>query len=508
VDKETGNSKRTMALRKAMFLSLSLALIISLLAACSKSGESSSAERHVLRVGTLYGGPQDEQYFRQQYTDSYELNHDNIDIEIVSAINYNDQRFNQPKPGEQQKQPDPYEELKKMMTGDNPVDVIVVDYNYLRRMVQDNMLKQLDPLIQQDKFDLTDYVPTVMDGLKSVGDDNLYALTPTFSSSALYFNKKLFHDAGVEVPTDGMMWQDVFNLAARVATGTGKDRKYGFSFNRWPSDPFSDTQVYAQPLQLKTFDDKGEKMTVNTPEWERVWTTVAKLYKDKTVPNTQEIQQNPQDQKAVYNPYNGDLFMNGQVAMVIGEYGYINDITTANDNADKIEGFQKLDWDVVTVPQFPEKAGVGGNIFLSSLMGINAKAQNSDDAWDFIKFLNGRAWAKLKSRSMYEMTARKEFLKPRDGVTFNMDAFTKLKPVPPQTTDQEKIYRDMPNIWQVQNLAQPLFQEVIKGTKTSKEALAEWETKGNDMLKQIKANPNGPIDGGGTIYMGKGGYGG
>lgn len=485
---------KTGKLRRSLLVTLTLVMLGSLLAACSGAGEGSGSETRVLRVGTLYGSPQDEVWFRQQYTDAYELMNDNIEIEIVSAIDYNNQRFMTPE--EQKKQPDVYEELKKMLTGNNPVDVIVVDYNFLRRMVQDNLLQQLDPLIQKDKFDLSDYVPTVIEGIKAVGDNNLYALTPTFSSSALFYNKKLFADAGVPVPTDGMFWPQVFDLAGRVAKGEGKDRKYGISINRWGGDGFYEIQTYTGPLQLRMFDEAGEKMLVNTPQWEKVWTDIANLYKNKVAPNMNEIQADmpAPEPGQPYNPYQGDLFMSGRVAMMIAEFGYVTELAQAKEAEGKLEGFTPVDWDVVTVPQFEEAPGVGAMIGLNSLMGINSKAPNPDDAWEFVKFMNSKEWAKLKSRSMWEMTARKEFQKPKDGQTFNIDAFTKLKPIPPQSTGLEKLYREKPNIWQVQNIGQPLFQEVMKGTKTVKEALAQWETQGNAMLQQIKTNPDGPLN--------------
>ncbi|WP_245948276.1 ABC transporter substrate-binding protein [Paenibacillus sambharensis] len=486
--KETGSTGKA---RKPLLLLLVLTMFMSLLAACADGNGDTSTEKRVLRIGTLYGSPQDESYFRQQYTDAFELMNSNIEIEIVSAINYNDQRFQTP--DENTKQPDSYEELTKMLTGSNPVDVIVVEYSYLRRMVQDNLLKQLDPLIQQDKFDLSDYVPAVMEGIKSAGDNNIYALTPTFSSSALFYNKKLFTEANIDFPTDGMTWDEVFAKAGMLAKGEGKDRVYGLTFNRYGSDGFWDIQNYTGPLQLKIVDDKGEKMLVNNPQWEKAWTDITELYKKKIMPTMEDIYQE-RDPEKPYNQFEGDLFLSGRVAMVaMGDTNFINEITLMNENAEKL-GMEPIDWDIVTSPQHSEAAGVGGNVYLSSLMGINNKAQNDKDAWEFIKFMNSKEWAKLKSRSSYELTARKEFLKPMNGLTYNVEAFTKLKPVPPQSLEQEKLFRQNSNMYQVQYIAQPYFQEVVKGDKTVKEALEKWETEGNAMLQKIKANPNGPLE--------------
>jgi multiple sugar transport system substrate-binding protein len=473
---------------------LAALMMVSLLAACSRgSGGSGEPESRVLRIGTLYGSSSDEVWFRQQYTDSFELLNPDIEIQIVSAIDWSKQRFNT---GEEQQQVDPYEELTKMLTGENPVDVLITDYGNLRRLIQDNLLQQLDPLIQRDKFDLEDFVPTVLDGIKAIGDNNLYALTPTFSSTALYYNKKLFTEMGVTPPTDNMFWTDIIDLAKRVTRGEGNERKFGIQFNRWiGGDPYYDMQyTYATPLQLRMFDDNAANMTVNSPLWERVWTTMADLYKNKIVPTYDDVGnlgEVPEGEQP--NPFSGDLFIMGRLAMVIADYGYVTELQSATEYANQNPNFEAPDWDVVTLPQHQEAPGIGNSMYPSSLTAINAKAQNPDDAWNYVKFINGREWAKLKSRSMYELPARKEFLKPPAGLSFNLDAFTTLKPVPPANIDNEKIYRDNPNIWQVENIGRMKFQEVIEDKKTVKEALAEWETEGNAVL-QNKTNPGDGVE--------------
>jgi len=484
-------------LRKSTAIILSAIMLVSLLAACSKE-QNQSTETQIVRIGMLYGSPSNEPYNRQTYTDMYEMSNPNVQFEFVYAMNYDDWRFNQGEEAEQN--PDPFEKIKEMLLGSNPVDVIMFDYSMLRRLTQDNLLQNLDPLVTQDKFDLSDYVPAVIDGIKQAGDNNLYALTPTFTSSALYYNKKMFIDAGLDFPTDKMEWSDILNLARQLSIGEGADRQFGFSFNGWGGDGMYDAQTYAQSLQLKMWDDNGEKMLVNTDKWANAWETVAGLYKDKIVPDQEfmnlwyEKQQSENEGKV--NNYYGDLFSSGVVAMMINGSYYINELKTLQDNSDKIDG-EIVDWDVVTVPVHPEQPDVGGNIYLSSLMGINAKAQNPNGAWDFIKFTNSKEWAKLKSRSLNEFVARKEFLKPANGMTYNIDAFTLLKPVPPSTGDPEKAYREVSGIWEAQNPAYELFQKVQQGSMTAKEALAQWETEGNAIIERLRSGQ--PLEGEGGI---------
>lgn len=494
------NGQKKSRFSRWTMIALTLTLLTGLLSACSGGNDPSKSETSVIRIGVLYGGSDNEPYFRQQYTDMFEMQNQNVQFEIVGAINYDDQRYTQPEPGKENEQPDPYERMKEMMTGQNPVDVVVLDYNMLRRFTQDNLLQPLDPMIQKDKFDISDYVPTVIDGIKSAGDNNIYALTPTFTSSALFYNKKIFAEMNIEPPTDKMQWDDIFNKARQVAGGEGVDRVFGFAFNRWSNDPFGDASNYANALQLRYWDEKGETMQVNNDQWQKVWDTIYGLHKDKIVPDQQFMnelyeERNSLGADAPYDPFFGDLFLGGNLAMMISESWYVNELRKANDNASKIKDFEMIDWDVVTVPTSPSNPDAGGNIGLSQLMGINSKAQNPDGAWEFIKFSNSKEWAKLKSRSNYELVARKEFLQPVGGMTYNLDAFTLLRPLPPISNNDEKLYQSNPNIWQAQSFGYELFQEVINGNKDTKEALAEWETRGNAILQQTgDGSAGGGID--------------
>ncbi|MFD0697287.1 ABC transporter substrate-binding protein [Paenibacillus sp. GCM10027628] len=474
--------------RKIVAVSLTLAMVAPLAVACSKGDKADDKKERVLKIATTgYGG--DDEYFRQQFTEIFEFANPNIKIEIIPTMDEK-YRYGGMQPGE--KMPDPLEKLKEVMQSDNPPDLVMIGYEQLPEMVESNLLTQLDPLITKDKFDTAGIVPAVIDGIKNAGGGKLYALAPSFSSSALIYNKKMFQDAGADFPKDGMTWDEVFDLAKRVAKGEGENKVSGFSFStQAQGDLFYGMQMYTAPLQLKMFDDAGEKMTVDTDQWEKVWTKMAQMQKENVFPELFDPQKPMNRQFDQQNPFAYDDFMSGRLAMSIIHYGQIQQLTNANKNAASFKGFTPIEWDVVTMPSHPEAKGVGGSIYMNGIMGINAKAQNSPDAWKFIQFINGDEWAKLKSHSSYNLVARSKYLKPKDGQEFHMEAFYNVTPAPME--NNTKIYQQKPNIYQVQDIGRQQFDSVLKGKKTAREALKEWQTQGDAMLKQMKDNPTQPV---------------
>ncbi|MFD2116191.1 ABC transporter substrate-binding protein [Paenibacillus yanchengensis] len=482
------NKSRVFKLTRQMtVVSLVLIFSISLLSACSKASPKDN-QNSVIRIGMLYGdGVDNHPHFRQQYTDAYELlNNGKVTFEIVSALNDPNQRFDYLDPNKQNERLDLYEQMKQLVTGENPVDVVVMDYEMLPKMYQDNLLQSLDPLIQRDKFDTSAIVPAVIEGIKAVGDNSLYALTPTFSSSALFYNKKFFSDLQIEPPTDNMTWEEVFNLARRITKVDSEDPRFGFAFDMWANgDSARNMSEYVSALQLAYFDETADNMLVNSDRWVNAWELIVNMNKENVFPTREYTDQlfNSEQNNENTNPFLGDLFLSGKLGMVIGQYYYVNELRLAADNASRVDGFEMIDWDVVTLPTDAANPGASSGVYLQQLMGINAKAQNPDGAWDFIKFINGEDWAKIKSRSIHDLVARKDYIKPVGEMQYNIDAFLNIRPLTPRSENIDQLYETKPGIWEARNFGYELFERVAKDEMTVREALAEWETKGNQALQ-------------------------
>ncbi|WP_251586896.1 ABC transporter substrate-binding protein [Paenibacillus macerans] len=459
-----------------------LSLIASLFVGCT-SARPAYDEQRVLRIGMIYGSG-DESNFRQQYVDAFEVTHPGLTTEVVPAIYGGTYGRNVAREESQ----DIVESLKKIMTGDNPVDVVIVSDEALTRLVRENLVKPLDPLIQKEKFDTSGTVPAVLEGAKAIGDQHIYGLSPTFSASALFYNKKIFQEAGVEPPTDNMTWDEVFNLARRVAGGEGRNWIYGISFTQWRDGqgPFSYmVSDYAAPLQLKLVNEQTGKMAVNSPQWEKVLTTISQLVTNKVLFGGYEgqyIEQAP--------TYDTDLFISGDTAMLVADYSYVGQLRDAAEFEKNNNSFSKIDWDVAALPMHPEAPETGG-MELSSLTAINSAAQNPEDAWEFVKFLNGDDYAKIRSHSGSDLVAREKYIRPQGGLDYHIEAFYARKPIPPAVSEGLLMHSKELTLllFDVEMLGETFFGKVVQDQATPKEALEEWEQAGNEMLAKLKKEP-------------------
>lgn len=479
--------------RKTWIYLLAMVLLFStVLAACSPNQQGSESEEpRVLRIATLYnyGGGYD--HIRTQYTDLFEFTNPNIEIEFVSAVQENYYGMYPTPDGEET---NPIDELKKLMEGPNPPDLVMIDYEYLSTLIEDNLLMPLDSLMAENNFDTSDFAPAVIDGIRALGNNQLYALAPMFSSSAIVYNRGLFDRMNVEYPHDDMTWDELFELARRVTGSEGENKVYGFSFQPYfYSDPYYDMQLYTAPLELKMTDDAMETMTVDTPAWASAWNTIVQLKKDGIFP-----EEPPWNEMGgvdmPYNPFQHDAFMSGKLAMTIMHYGRLDELINANQNADRIEGYEPIDWEVAAIPFHPQYPDVGGQVYLEALMGINAKAENVEDAWALFEFIHGERWAQLKSRSSYNFVSRTSYIEPKQGLDYNIEAFFKRIPAP---NPYSNMYRLHPEYYQIEHIGRMKFQQVIEDQLTVEQALAEWQNEGNQVLQQIKENRENPdsIDG-------------
>jgi multiple sugar transport system substrate-binding protein len=471
-------------------------LFVAALTACHSAPDPElSDQRRTLRVGLPYGGMTDESGLREELTDAFEITHPDIGIELAFAAD----------PAEPSGEPDPMVKLKSLLTGPRPADVVVFDLNQLPALAQDRLLLPLDSMMKESGMKPEDFVPAVIETIREHGDGRrLYALSPTFNASALFYNKALFTRQNVAPPTDGMTWEDALILARRLASGSGPEAVYGITFSLWGSaDPFADMDTYAAPLRLRMFDDEAERMTVKSSGWEEVWSTFRSLYADGVLPTAEA----GVTEGGLTGVHRNRPFFAGKAAMTVGNFSLIQELNEFNRVADRL-GMEPVDWGVVPLPVHPQKPDTG-LMSIGRLMGINAGASNPEDAWAFIRFHHGEARAKQLARNPSVMSTLQFANKAPDGFGYDPAVFYRLKAGTGLTESESRLYRERPNLHLVRRLGGMIFRRVISGELTVAEGLDEWERSGNELLSSIRQNPDGflLLDGDGRLpETGSGGF--
>ena len=198
---------------------------------------------------------------------------------------------------------------------------------------------------------------------------SLKFLPNTFQQMLIYYNTKLFKDAGVAEPTADWTWNDFLSAAQKLTKGEGADKTYGFAipfFNFGLSPWFfsNGTAGFAKDLKTPTFSD---------PKMVESVTFLNDLV------NKHKVSPNP----AGVDPYG--LFGSGKVAMTGAGHWLVNGYKAA--------GFK--DWNVAPWPKKTTQATVYG----ISGFGIYKKSKNQDLAWELLKELASpttqASWAKL-----------------------------------------------------------------------------------------------------------------
>lgn len=438
-----------------------------LIGGCSSGG----AEKQDDTPQTLKVMYYDEQSFFQQYGMLFYALHPNVEIEVVS-----NQSVYRSNTGTTQEEL--IDKMKTFIEEEKP-DVIMADGQLFRDLAEDGKLLDLETKVKEKAYKADTLVPGLLDYMRELGGGKLYGLTPNLYSQVIYYNKDLFNKHGVELPTDGMSWDQLLNLSKRFPTDGDKDeRVYGLTLG-YQSDPFQLGSMIATSQRLSMVNAADMKVTVDTPAWKKAFETAFDALKSDTV-----YKQDNNFSGGSYEEYLlSDPFISGKVAMKIESNYLLSQIKQAQEN-EQVKDKVIKNWDIVTMPvdpQYPDQSPYTG---MPSLFAVNAVSPNADIAAEFVTYITSEEFARVTSKSQQgNLSVRTTAYEDKEG--HNMKAFYALKPVDNPMND---LYAKLPqNFWgQMNGIMQPAVQNAYDGNKSLDEALAEAQTQLQAALLQAK----------------------
>lgn len=228
----------------------------------------------------------------------------------------------------------------------------------------DILLNLSDKIKESDKIDLANYPENLVNIYKNDDGDQL-AIPKDIDTCAVWYNKTMFDEAGIEYPTADWTWED-FREIAKKLTDPEKNQ-YGTSIKPGSYQESWYSTIYAYGGEVISEDKK--KSGFDKPETIEAMQLIENVIKDGSMPDYSVVAENNTE----------ELMMAGTVAMTFQGSWMIPDL--ANND------FVKENCDIAPLPK-----GANGTKSISNGLGWAASAQgdHTEEAWKLIEYLGSK----------------------------------------------------------------------------------------------------------------------
>jgi multiple sugar transport system substrate-binding protein len=246
-------------------------------------------------------------------------------------------------------------------------DVFYLDSAWAPTFISKGAVYPIGDKLPKDFVD--QFYPFLLEPFKGP-DGKLYGLPKDWSILSLFYNKKLFAQAGVPEPTEGWTWDDLFAAARTIYQKTGKPGLVIHAeFNRWLPYLLSNgapPPVFNSAADAAYFDNAAVKTSLT-----RFIETFQRGRKEGWIVT-------PADVNAGWS---GEAFGKQLAAMTIEGSWMIPYL------ADQFPDFKYgSDWDLALIP----KGSAGrATMAYTVALGVNSKTENLDAVLKFIMFIQG-----------------------------------------------------------------------------------------------------------------------
>ena len=247
------------------------------------------------------------------------------------------------------------------VAGGQSPDIINIAIEGAKLLISKNLLIPLDDTMAGDATSaelLDDVHPELI--APFIVDGKTWLIPHSWNNMVIFYNTKIFADAGLEPPKADWTWDDFLETAKTLTTGTGDDKVYGFAI------PYFNFGLHGWWLTNDTYqlNDEWTESNLADPKMTEAAQFVYDLvYKHAVAPSVEGTD-------------NGNLFVSGRVAM--SGWGHW-----------PIQGFLANDFNDFDVQLWPQNKaqktvfGVGG-------WGISPETPHADLSWALIKELTSK----------------------------------------------------------------------------------------------------------------------
>lgn len=344
--------------------------------------------------------------------------------------------------------------LEAGATGGSLPDVFWMHSNESQRYMSNDMLLDItDKIAESEIIDPANY-PADIWGLYTL-DDKYYAIPKDVDTIALWYNKAMFDEAGVEYPTADWTWDDVTEAAKKLTKEDGS--QYGLAVRNDNNQAGYYNLVFDNGGYIisddKTKSGWDDPKTIEGMQTLETWIT------EGVMPSLETISENGEDV----------LFQSGKVAMVLQGSWMLaayrdNEYTAAN-------------CDVV---ELPKNASTGRRCSVYNGLGwaASANGEHTEEAWQLIEYLGSKEAQTMQAELGVTMSAYTGTSDAwANSADFNLQAYLNMM------EDMEiRPYSKSTVTWE--NEDNEIMKKVYTGEATMEEVCKEMAEQMNEKLAE------------------------
>lgn len=213
-------------------------------------------------------------------------------------------------------------------------------------------------LIKKYDFDLTRVNPELLESMKVINNGILNALPTSNLTTVMSYNKDIFDKFNVPYPTDGMTYDELYDLISQVTRTDNGVQYYGFGFLLLPN------LLAANQYGENMIDPNTGKAVVDQGKWPEIFRVYSRLFE---IPGNKYMT-NPDVRKA--------FLVDKNLAMMAN--------VSSQFTVESI--FEGVNVDVVQLPSFADAPGVGMGPF-PFFWGISSTSKHKDAAFAVLDFI-------------------------------------------------------------------------------------------------------------------------
>lgn len=277
--------------------------------------------------------------------------------------------------------------ILNFIAGTEP-DVMALDASSAAVFIDNGVLMDLAPMVAKDKaFSLNDYFPNVVDIARR--GKKLYAVPTDFTPIVMFYDKRLFDEAGVPYPKSGWTYDDFLKTAQQLTKGG----RYGFKFTNWM--PGWITWIWNEggdDLDPSGSTASGYLDGAKSKDALQFLKDLIDVH--KVAPSLSQAA-----------GLGVDMFTNGEAAMEVNGHWAMIGYAAAPKDA---HGRPLLSMKDVGVVELPTQLPHSVTVMYEAGMAIGKNCKHPDIAWKYIKFMSSARIQRIANSTGIAISARKD----------------------------------------------------------------------------------------------------